>query len=263
MKKSARLSCCMVITLLSVIFACLACAKEKNMNMPPTSSTDIMVVKDTVRSADTISAADTSKPSVDGAKFLALGDSYTIGQSVDASERFPAQTVQLLAAQDIKVESLHYIAATGWTTFNLMSAISSKNTAADYDIVTLLIGVNDQYRGIDIGEYGAKFEELLDKAVQVARGGPNHVFVLSIPDYGYTPYGRGNKQQITKEIDAYNAINKEITRRKSITYIDITPSTRQAESDPSLVAYDGLHPSGKEYAKWAKMLAPLIKDVLK
>ncbi|MEJ7677295.1 MAG: GDSL-type esterase/lipase family protein [Segetibacter sp.] len=189
--------------------------------------------------------------------------SYTIGQGVQDFERFPAQTVQLLRDQDINVIDPKYIAMTGWTTANLISAINLENPSKDFDIVTLLIGVNDQYQHRDTNGYRTRFTEALNKAVDLAGGRNTHVFVLSIPDYSVTPFvSESDKARVSMQIDQFNGINKEITLQTGITYIDITPSTRQAANDASLIANDGLHPSGKEYSVWANMLAPLIKKVL-
>lgn len=257
MKKTGHLSLLMIISLLFSIITCFACSKEKNIDRP--TETD-MPPKDTITNqpSDTTSTSDSA-----GAKYLALGDSYTIGQSVRESERFPAQTVELLRAENINVKDPHYIATTGWTTTNLFSAINSQNSAKDFDIVTLLIGVNDQYQQRDTAGYRERFSELLNKAVDFAGSRKNYVFVLSIPDYSATPFvHESQKARVSMEIDQFNAINKEVTLQNGIAYIDITPSTRQAANDPSLIAGDGLHPSGKEYAVWAGMLAPLIKKIL-
>ena len=211
---------------------------------------DTMIIKD-------------SALSLTGAKFLALGDSYTIGHSVQDSERFPAQTVKLLQAKNISISNLHYIATSGWTTENLLSAINLENPAKNFDIVTLLIGVNDQYQRRDTAGYHAAFSTLLRMAVDLAAGRRSHVFVLSIPDYSATPFvDESSKAQVSAQIDLFNAINKEVTLQNGVTYIDITPATREAANDRSLIANDSLHPSGKEYAVWANMLAPLIKKVL-
>lgn len=258
MKKTRNLSLLLIISLLFSFFVCLACGKEKNIIKP---AENVMPPKDTMMNqpaADTLRTSDST-----GAKFLALGDSYTIGQSVGENERFPAQTVRLLQSQNINAQYPEYIATTGWTTTNLLSAINSQNPSKDFDIVTLLIGVNDQYQTEDTTGYRERFSELLNKAVEFAGGRKTHVFVLSIPDYGATPFvQQSNKAAVSMQIDQFNAINKEITLQNGITYIDITPSTRQAANDASLIANDGLHPSGKEYAVWAGMLAPLIKKVL-
>jgi len=256
MKKTRRLSLLLMISLLFSIFYCFACGKEKNTDKPDKND---MPAKDTM----TNQSSDTPMTSKTGATYLALGDSYTIGENVKESERFPAQTVQLLQAQNINVKDPEYIATTGWTTSNLLSAINSQNPAKNFDIVTLLIGVNDQYQRGDTTGYRERFLALLNKAVDLADGRKTHVFVLSIPDYSVTPFVVENdKADVSRQIDLFNAINKEVSLQNNITYIDITPSTRQAANDPSLIANDGLHPSGKEYAVWAGMLAPLIKNVL-
>jgi lysophospholipase L1-like esterase len=194
--------------------------------------------------------------------YLALGDSYTIGQSVTEMERFPAQTVALLKQQGIKAADPVYIATTGWTTEDLQSAIAARNPA-NADVVSLLIGVNDQYRGMDTGGYSIRFRQLLDKAITLANGKKTNVFVLSIPDYSATPFvSQDQKQRVSMQIDWFNAINKRITSSYEISYTDITPSTREAATNLSLIASDGLHPSGAEYKKWADLLAPKMKAVL-
>jgi lysophospholipase L1-like esterase len=195
--------------------------------------------------------------------YLALGDSYTIGQSVSPSERFPAQTVSILKPQGIVMADPVYIAQTGWTTANLQNAITSQNPSPTYDIVSLLIGVNDQYQGMDTAGYAIRFTQLLEKSVQLAKGMKSNVFVLSIPDYSVTPFvSQANKARVRMEVDWFNTINKRITLAYGVSYTDITPSTREAETNPALLATDNLHPSGLEYKKWADMLAPKIKAVL-
>ena len=195
--------------------------------------------------------------------YLALGDSYTIGQSVNANERFPAQTIVLLQQQGIKMADPVYIATTGWTTGDLQSAITGKNPSIA-DVVSLLIGVNDQYRGLDTGGYAIHFLQLLDKAVQLARGKKSNVFVLSIPDYSATPFvSPDQKARVSMQIDWFNAINSRITAANGISYTNITDLTREASTDPALTASDSLHPSGLEYKKWAELLAPKMKAVLK
>lgn len=200
-------------------------------------------------------------------RLLALGDSYTIGQSVTETDRFPNQTIRLLQAGGIN--SMQYpaeiIAQTGWTTQNLLNGITaaSPQPVGPYDIVTLLIGVNNQYQRRDTGEYRIQFTQCLSKAIFFSGNRRDRVFVLSIPDYGATPFGSSNAAQIALEIDRFNAINKDVCLQLGISYTDITPSTRQAATDPTLVAADGLHPSGKEYAKWAAMLAPKMLPLLR
>lgn len=262
MKKNYLFSFCLIIPLLSVLFASLSCSKDEKIIMRPV----VPPVNDPTADTATDQPPDTTSGSyTDSAKFLALGDSYTIGQSVQPNERFPAQTVELLRMDSVGIQAPQYIATTGWTTTNLMAAINSQFLTNDYDVVTLLIGVNDQYQHHDTAGYAGKFEALLNKAITLAGGKRTHVFVLSIPDYSVTPFvSAPNKPFVHTQIDMFNAINKEITGHYSgVAYVDITPLTREAENDLSLLAFDELHPSGKEYRKWAEKLAPLIKEVLK
>lgn len=193
--------------------------------------------------------------------WLALGDSYTIGQSVLETERFASQTIQVLKPQDILIYKPEYIAVTGWTTGNLLTGLQNYTPPLPkYDIVTLLIGVNNQYQGRSYAEYTTQFTTLLTKAIGYAGSIKNHVTVLSIPDWSCTPFANGqNKMQIAKEIDSFNSINNTIALQMGVQYINITPSTRQATTNTALVANDGLHPSGLEYAKWATLLAASIK----
>lgn len=256
MKKTGHLSLLIIISLLFSIFSCFACGKEKGIQ---TATGNNMPDRDTIINPP----SDTATSSKKGAKYLALGDSYTIGENVQEAERFPEQTVQLLRAQNINIQDPEYIATTGWTTANLLSAINSQEPAKNFDIVTLLIGVNDQYQRGDTVGYRERFSALINKAIDFAGGLKTHVFVLSIADYSATPFVVENdKADVSRQIDLFNVINKKVSLQNNITYIDITPSTRQAANDASLIANDGLHPSGKEYAVWAGMLAPLIKNVL-
>ncbi len=195
--------------------------------------------------------------------YLALGDSYTIGQSVAVEDRFPAQAVAMLKTSNLSFNTPQYIATTGWTTANLMNAITFQNPKGPYDIVSLLIGVNDQYQHLDTAGYRIRFTQLLAKAIELAGNRTSRVFVLSIPDYSATPFvDASNKERVSKEIDEFNAINKEITLQNKVTYIDITPGSRDAKSNPALVANDGLHPSGLEYKKWAEKLAVEVRKAL-
>ena len=216
-------------------------------------------------SKKTVSPTVSVPPTITPSKsYLALGDSYTIGQSVAANERFPAQTVSLLKQQGININNPVYIAQTGWTTANLQATIASQNPPATFDVVSLLIGVNDQYQGMDTSGYALRFTQLLEKAIQLAGGKKSNVFVLSIPDYSATPFVAAvNKSKVSMEIDWFNAINKRITATYNVSYTDITPSTREALTNAALVANDNLHPSGLEYKKWAEMLAPKMSAVLK
>lgn len=200
----------------------------------------------------------TSKRTV---KFLALGDSYTIGESVPVEERWPHQLADMLH-DDFSVE-VSIIAKTGWTTGELWEGIQIADPQGPYDMVSLLIGVNNQYRGNDINEYRDEFIFLLEKAVEYAGGNPNHVFVLSIPDWGVTPFASDrNRVQIAQEIDAFNRVNFEESKNLGVHYVDVTPVSRGALNDISLVAPDGLHPSGKMYADWAKLALPIARLIL-
>ena len=195
--------------------------------------------------------------------FLALGDSYTIGQFVESAERFPAQAAALLKLENINILPLQYIATSGWTTTNLANAVTSVNPQGPFDIVSLLIGVNDQYQNWNITEFSARFLQLLQTAIQLAGNKPTHVFVLSIPDYGVTPFGGGNPT-ISQQIDVYNAIKKQVAQSiAGVNYLDITLFSRLAATDLTLVAIDGLHPSGKMYKLWAQLLAVQMAAVLK
>lgn len=195
--------------------------------------------------------------------WLALGDSYTIGQSVPVTERFPDQTATLLRARGVNMPVPDYIATTGWTTTDLQNAINARNPAP-HDVVSLLIGVNDQYQTHDTTGYRQRFTALLEKSIQLARNKKENVFVLSIPDYSVTPFAAGlDRARIRQEIDWFNAINLSVTQSYGISYLDITPSTREAETDATLVAFDGLHPSGLEYKKWAERLVPLMLAALR
>ncbi len=191
--------------------------------------------------------------------FLALGDSYTIGESVPIYESFPYQTVQLLRSKGMSVHAAEIIAKTGWTTDELMAGIEKTTFEQSYDIVSLLIGVNNQYRGKDPAVYEKEFEKLLNKAIAFAGGNKKHVFVLSIPDWGATPFAANrDRTKIGKEIDQFNTINRKITENAGIVYLSITEGSREATSNALLVAKDGLHPSGLEYGRWAKKLADAI-----
>jgi acyl-CoA thioesterase-1 len=195
-------------------------------------------------------------------KYLALGDSYTIGQSVCETCRFPEQLKnRLYNLNNQNSYNLNVIARTGWTTGSLISAINSQNPSSDYDLVTLLIGVNNQYQGSSFSVYEKEFPELVNKAVYLAKGDKTNLIVLSIPDYAYTPFGIGNKT-ISIEIDQYNAFAENYCTKNSIVFINITPITRQGLSDPSLVASDNLHPSEKAYGLFVDQILPKAVAIL-
>jgi lysophospholipase L1-like esterase len=197
-------------------------------------------------------------------QYLALGDSYTIGQSVNQSESFPYQLKTQLYQRGYKVTDPTIIATTGWTTANLITGIQQANLSGKYDIVTLLIGVNNQYQGMSQSDYRTQFVQLLNTAIAFAKGNKLRVFVISIPDYSVTPFASGsNKAQIAAEIDQFNLINQSESTKAGVNYLYITDISRMAASDPSLITYDGLHPSGKMYGLWMDKLAPLVALQLK
>lgn len=192
--------------------------------------------------------------------YLALGDSYTIGESVLLIESFPYQTVQLLRKRQLNIAAAEIIARTGWTTDELDAAMSTQHFLAKYDFVSLLIGVNNQYRGRDAIAYKEEFELLLKKAIRLADK-PSHVAVVSIPDYSVTPFGnKMDKEKVSKEVDIFNNIARAISLQYKVHFIDITQGSREAAEDAALVASDGLHPSAKEYAKWAAKLSAVMAE---
>jgi len=198
--------------------------------------------------------------------YLALGDSYTIGQSVPDSDKYPVQTVKLLNDSGFNFSQPEIIATTGWTTADLQNAINNyqfKNSV--YNIVTLLIGVNNQYQQRPESEYKSQFTALLQKSIQLAGGKASHVIVISIPDYSVTPFasGRNDKNIIAAQIDSFNATNKQVSQSYGTNYSHITDETRKAATDLTLITSDGLHYSGKEYAIWAGKLAVQIQNILK
>lgn len=192
-------------------------------------------------------------------RFLALGDSYTIGESVAPADRWPVQLTDLLRQQGIQIDDPLIIATTGWTTDELSAGIDQVNPQGTFDLVSLLIGVNNQYRGRDQDEYRDQFAALLQRSTDFAGGRPSHVIVLSIPDWGVTPFAIQNGRDpavVAAEIDSFNAINRAETEKAGAQYVDITPFSRTAVNDPDLIANDGLHPSGKMYTEWARLALP-------
>jgi GDSL-like Lipase/Acylhydrolase family len=201
---------------------------------------------------DTPSVSPTENPPIvkqdTSIRYLALGDSYTIGERVTTPERYPEQLVEALRLSGIKIQSLRIIARTGWTTDELSNAMDDAK-------------INDStYNMVD--SYTPQFEALLKRAIQLAGGKKEKVFVVSIPDYAYTPFGNGSTL-ISEGIDAYNAVNKDITQKYGIQYFNITPISREGLTDKALVATDGLHPSGKQYGRWVNLMLEDVKKLLK
>jgi lysophospholipase L1-like esterase len=194
--------------------------------------------------------------------YLALGDSYTIGESLPLHQCFPYQAVQLLRKKGFDFPAPEIIAKTGWTTDELTEAVKRYRFREQYSFVSLLIGVNNQYRGRDAIEYKLEFEAILIKAIKLASK-PGHVIVLSIPDYSVTPFAASmDAEKIRGEIDIFNAINKAVSIQYRVQYIDITAGSRKAKTNPLLLAQDQLHPSEKEYRNWSKKLVAAIAKQL-
>jgi len=190
--------------------------------------------------------------------YLALGDSYTIGEAVEQHDSFPYQLVAMLNSKEHETAAPKIIAKTGWTTDELHNAIKQEQITKTFGLVTLLIGVNNQYRGYSQETYRKEFAELLAIAIGFAGEKKENVYVLSIPDWGVTEFAKNSGRDlktISDEIDAFNQINKQETESKKVSYVDITPISRQAIKKQSLIANDGLHPSGKMYGEWAKLIA--------
>lgn len=195
-------------------------------------------------------------------RYLALGDSYTIGESVSERERFPVQLVEQLRARGVSIADATIIARTGWTTDELWNALDLREPQGNYELVTLLIGVNNQYRGRSAEAYRSEFVKLLQRAIAYADNDALRVIVVSIPDWGVTPFGRDRKN-VGREIDAFNHVNRAESLRLGAHYVDITPSSREALHDAALIANDGLHPSGKMYTRWVELILPIALEALR
>jgi len=196
-------------------------------------------------------------------RFLALGDSYTIGESVDPFERWPVQLAATMRVDGVLLDDPIIIAQTGWTTSNLLAQVESSNPQGPFELVSLLIGVNNQYQGKDIESYREEFVNLLDRSIDLAGGDPGRVVVLSIPDWGVTPFAEGrNRDTISEQIDQFNLVNQTESLAAGVHYCDITPISRQAAEDTTLLAPDNLHPSGKMYAAWVALLRPTVSEIL-
>ena len=228
-----------------LVFFCLACASKDSPATPP--------------SPTAVTPADSAR----GISFLSLGDSYTIGESVPEADRWSVQLAAMLRQNGLAVASPDIIARTGWTTAELTDGIAQAKNNKTYDLVSLLIGVNNQYRGQSIERYRTEFRSLLNTSVNFAKGNKNRVFVLSTPDWGVSPFGKGSdRTKIAREIDAFNAVAKEECEKAGILFIDITPISRAGLDDPSMFARDDLHFSGKMYGLWAKEALPEVKGLL-
>ena len=190
-------------------------------------------------------------------KYLALGDSYTIGESVATNKSFPAQLKDSIEAKTGKNVDLKIIARTGWRTDDLINVIKNDSLTSDYDLVSLLIGVNNQFQGRDFKQYEAEFNNLLDTAIKLAQGIKKNVFVVSIPDYAFTPFGNED-EKISEEIDKYNNYARKETVSRNIPFVEVTEITRRGLQEPNLVATDGLHPSADAYAEFVSEIYKVL-----
>ena len=195
--------------------------------------------------------------------YLALGDNYTIGESVSKNERWPIQLIKVLENEKIFIDSPQIIAETKWTTANLKRGIDNNILNFPYDWVSLLIGVNNQSQGKSLKTFKAEFEQLLDQAIMFAGNKREHVFVVSIPDWGVMPFAENlDREQITIEIDNFNQVVYEVSVKNEVSFIDITPISRSIDSNPKFIALDSLHPSSIQYARWVKEIVPFFLNSL-
>jgi len=195
--------------------------------------------------------------------FLALGDSYTIGEAVAPDARWPVMLAARLRAGGLEIAAPDIVARTGWTTDELEAGIERSELRSKYDLVTLLIGVNNQYRGRPLEEYRSQLRKLLDRARLFAGDRPSRVIVVSIPDWSITPFARGRDvPAIAAEIDSFNAVNRDEAARLKAHWVDVTPISREAARDSALVASDGLHPSAEMYRRWVDRIAPVARTAL-
>ncbi|MHA6281236.1 SGNH/GDSL hydrolase family protein [Salinimicrobium sp. CAU 1759] len=213
-----------------------------------------------------VSCKEESAPEVDNEVreatliYLALGDSYTIGESVEPEERWPVQLTEKLRADGIAMRDPRIIATTGWTTQDLLSAIDSQLNNEKYDLVSVSIGVNNQYQGKSIEEYREDLYEVFKRAITFSKSGVSGVFAVSIPDYGVTPFGAQNSEEIARELDEFNEVFEEVALEFGVDFYNITPISREAANQPDLIADDQLHPSGKMYKLWVEHFYPEVKQ---
>jgi lysophospholipase L1-like esterase len=202
---------------------------------------------------------------VDDNRFLALGDSYTIGEGVAAADPWPAQLVTMLRAQGVTLDAPEIIARTGWTTDELAAAIDAHALRPPYALVTLAVGVNNQYRGRDLENYRTEFRRLLERAIALAGDRPQRVIVVSIPDWGVTRFGRESGRdaaQVAREIDAYNGANAQIAKKLQVHYVDVTAASRDDADRSEMLVADGLHPSATAYRRWTQLILPVAQTAL-
>lgn len=209
-------------------------------------------------------AQDTDHSSIsEPIRYLALGDSYTIGTGIDTVDNYPHQLSDSLSARSFFIDTTAVIATNGWTTTDLKNGIEAEDPDSSYNLVSLLIGVNNQYQGLELDLYRTEFRELLDLAITFAGGKSENVFVISIPNYGVTPFGQSrNPVIIRQELQVYDDIAREISYEYNIPFVNITPISELGAEDSSLIASDDLHPSAKMYAMWMEEILPTVTDII-
>ena len=199
------------------------------------------------------------------ASFLALGDSYTIGEGVAPELRWPVQLAEALRAEGVALDTPRIIATTGWTTDELSAAMDTAEPLGQWDLVSLLIGVNNQYRGRSVEDYRGEFETLLQRAIALAHGRADRVVVLAIPDWGVTPFATAQGRdaaQTARELDAYNAAAAAICTAHGVAFVDIAPVSRSRGAEPAMLADDGLHPSAAMYSEWTRLALHVVRALL-
>ena len=211
----------------------------------------------------TLDVRNNSEPQEPNYSYLALGDSYTIGESVVETQRWPVQLAEQLRARGYKVAPPKIIARTGWTTRDLLDGIERElDVQRDYDLVSILIGVNNQYQGRSIAEYEEELRSVFRKAINHSKRLEDGVFAVSIPDYGYTPFGVQNQEKISAEIDQFNAVFRKVATEFNVEFFNITPISREGLNNPELVASDNLHPSGLMYSYWVEQIVNQVAEKL-
>ncbi|GAA4318961.1 SGNH/GDSL hydrolase family protein [Pontixanthobacter gangjinensis] len=213
--------------------------------------------------SSTLDVRNNQEPENPDFTYLALGDSYTIGESVVETQRWPVQLAEQLRARGYKMAPPKIIAKTGWTTADLLRGIDNElDVQRDFDLVSILIGVNNQYQGKLITEYEEELRTIFRKAINHSKTREKGVFAVSIPDYGYTPFGAENQEEISAEIDRFNEVFKRVAAEFNVPFYNITPISREADENPELVASDGLHPSGLMYKYWVDQIVNQVAEKL-
>lgn len=216
-----------------------------------------------VSCSSTLDVTDNQEPENPNYTYLALGDSYTIGESVMETERWPVQLAEQLRDRNYKMAAPKIVAKTGWTTGDLLRGMDNElSVQRDFDIVSILIGVNNQYQGKLITEYEEDLRSIFRRAINHSKTRENGVFAVSIPDYGYTPFGSANQEEISEEIDRFNEVFRRVAAEFNVPFYNITPTSRNAGENPELIASDGLHPSGLMYKYWVDQIVNQVAEKL-